>query len=822
MTGTKRFVLIVGVAVASLVVAAAVSAQSEAHGRVSFADEKGLIKGQQDTDWSYAALNSLVMPGDQIWADDSSALELEFEGGTFVRLADGSRLDVIDVPPNGIFRGVLGSFYVQRVSRSNGDVRVETPVGTLTIEPDSQVRIDVLEGGATTVSVRWGRVFIVATGESNSIPVNAGMRTFVDPGYLPSEPVAFDRNEEDSFDSWNRDRARYIAEGSGPAPVDYGSNAPVGVSELNNYGEWVYIDDTPYWRPTVAVNYVPYRYGYWSYVPYHGYVWCDNYPFAYVTSHYGHWRHHPSYGWCWRYAGYYRPAYAYTLSYGDYFVWAPLGYDGYPCYSSLYAGFAIGGIHFSYGFSSFAYHYDVFHCYPRVFPVHHHHIFDKHHHHHHKDSHYWRIEADSRPYDGAGRPHWPGDSPRTYQPAQVLRGGATLASDGGRTPAPERARQLEARRPSRTGTPVQPGSIARPTPNDRSERTAAVRQARVDSPSSSRMARAADPNARTGGSSRTRTYSNEEARGADPLSRGSLGSRPTNPAERRSLTVSPNGRIESPEENNESGDRPSRPAEVGGRSRTVDQPSRGNSIERPTRPTTASTGRPQVIRPDDVTTQRPEVERPSTSSRPVIRPEPSRPSSPSEPRPTAHSRPEVDRPQRPESTSLPTRPQVESPQRPSPSRVDVQQRPQVIRTERPTAAPESTRRQVTTTGVDRRETPAPQRQTVSRSIRTDGPSQAQRSAPSSRSFEPSPSRPQKPSFAAPERPSNSSQRFSSPSRSQLSGPQVSSPSRPSSPQMSTPSRSSGSSRSFSSGGSSHSSSGGSSRSIGGGPSRSPR
>ena len=144
----NRFVNIAGAVLAAVGIwlTGGVAAQdSDLHGRVSFADESALIRGSDDTDWSFAALNSIVLPGDTLWADDDSALEVEFSGGTFLRLADGSRLEVRDVPPNGLFRADLGSFFVQRISRSNGDVVFDSPVGSVTIEPDTQVRIDKTE-----------------------------------------------------------------------------------------------------------------------------------------------------------------------------------------------------------------------------------------------------------------------------------------------------------------------------------------------------------------------------------------------------------------------------------------------------------------------------------------------------------------------------------------------------------------------------------------------------------------------------------------------------------------------------------------------------
>ena len=84
----------------------------------------------------------------------------------------------------------------------------------------------------------------------------------------------FDKDMLDDFDVWNINRARLLTEGSSSLPSSVSPSANVvGVSDLARYGEWVYVDNRPYWRPTVVVNYVPYRSGHWSYVANCGYVW---------------------------------------------------------------------------------------------------------------------------------------------------------------------------------------------------------------------------------------------------------------------------------------------------------------------------------------------------------------------------------------------------------------------------------------------------------------------------------------------------------------------------------------------------------------------
>ena len=537
-------------------------AQEIEHGRISYTAESGLIKGVDDDDWAYVGLNSLVMPGDTIWADEEGVLEIELSGGTFIRLADGSRVDIVRMLPEAVLRGWTGSFYVQRLSSLVGDVIFETPVARVHIEPDSQVRIDVLDEGPATVSVRSGRA-VIHTDIGEPVRVEAGERSYIDPGYLPSTPVAFDRSAEDTFDTWNRDRARQIAFGGHDVPIATAGNAsaPIGVSDLNAYGEWVYIDSKPYWRPTID-DYVPYRNGYWSYVPVQGYVWVGHHPFAYITSHHGYWQHHDNYGWLWSYHHAYSPAYVFSIRYGDQFIWAPIDPYGYPVYYA-HDYFTIGGIHFSLGFSSFSYSHELLFGHHFSHALHYRHIS-----HHHNDYHYWNIHAHDSRYDTHVRPNWPRDRVRNYAPQRVLRG-PTQNRDRTHL-ARERVARLEART-GRDRFAVSDSRINRGvrTPIASRDRRSRVREVRIRPDALTRTARR-DQVARPSNSSSlrgVRTITNRNARNARPISSARGGSR---------------GQAES---------------------------SRSTSR----RDTSATSSRPTVTRPQAVTRTRPQVSRPSTS-----------------------------------------------------------------------------------------------------------------------------------------------------------------------------------------------------------------
>ena len=335
-----------------LTVATLASAQELMHARISFENGNSMVKGSDDADWSYATINTIVMPGDTLWVDKEGTLELEMSSGTFFRMADGSKADIVSLPPSGSVQLWTGSFYVQRINRSSGDIVLQTPVCKVSVDPDSQVRMDIIGNGATTVSVRWGRAVIRTEGGAD-VAVNRGERSYVDPGYLPSEPAPFDLSAEDDFDTWNRERGRLLAVGSDAVPPPVGiKSEPIGLYDLAPYGEWVYVDSAYYWRPTVVTDFVPYRYGHWSFIPGCGYNWVGDYPFSYVTCHYGRWRHHDSYGWLWTWRDTWSPAWVFGVRYGPDFVWCPLD----PWDRPVYFGtdyFTVGGFRMGLGVSSY-------------------------------------------------------------------------------------------------------------------------------------------------------------------------------------------------------------------------------------------------------------------------------------------------------------------------------------------------------------------------------------------------------------------------------------------------------------------------------------
>ncbi len=338
------------------------------HGRISY-DTGTLIKGAKDDDWSRATLNTLVLEGDTIWVDKGKNTEIELPGGVFLRMADASKARILQLSPSIVIQGIVGSFYIERVVRSSTNVEFVTPACRVSFDPETCTRIDIGEGGTTQVSTRWGRAYVTTERGGNEVVVG-GRQCWVDVGYLPSETVSFALDKMDAFDRWSKSRSELISEPV-KTPPKYIDVRPttIGYADLSNFGEWVLIEERYYWRPTVVVNYVPYRTGYWVYKPVIGSVWIEIYPFGYITTHYGRWVYYETYGWVWGFDPVWSPAWVATVRCGDYFIWTPIDFYCRPVVVSGGATFTIGGLNFYIGACSYVPATYVYSCPWYVSPV---------------------------------------------------------------------------------------------------------------------------------------------------------------------------------------------------------------------------------------------------------------------------------------------------------------------------------------------------------------------------------------------------------------------------------------------------------------------
>ena len=295
------------------------------------------VRGPDDDDVSYVERNAVIRHGDVLWTDDDGRAEIELERGAWVRMAEDTKLEIRALPPGAEFRIWTGSVYLDLSDRVLGQTVLKTPVGDLELERNSVARVDLdgAEGARFSVYNGGGRV---RADSGSPIRIGAGERLYLDAGKGASEPQRFNRDDQDGFDRYQRDRVDYFI--NRPLPRELSEDI-VGARDLNDYGSWVSVENATYWRPRCEPTWRPYSAGYWSYIPGCGYTWIDYSPWGYTTSHYGRWMYRPVYGWLWSPGYRWAPSYVYWSSYGDYCGWAPLDPWDRPCYYGN-NGFSLG------------------------------------------------------------------------------------------------------------------------------------------------------------------------------------------------------------------------------------------------------------------------------------------------------------------------------------------------------------------------------------------------------------------------------------------------------------------------------------------------
>src|SRR5262249_23102417 len=91
------------------------------------------------------------------------------------------------------------------------------------------------------------------------------------------------------------------------------------------------------WYPTVAADWRPYYYGYWSPLPTYGLTWIGYDPWSWPTHHYGRWGYARS-RWFWIPGRTWSAAWVSWSTAPDYYGWCPLGFDNRPV-SGLSVGY---------------------------------------------------------------------------------------------------------------------------------------------------------------------------------------------------------------------------------------------------------------------------------------------------------------------------------------------------------------------------------------------------------------------------------------------------------------------------------------------------
>ncbi len=270
------------------------------------------IQQLTETEWHEAGNNFPVQEGDRITTGTGGRGVVEFTDSNILRFWENTKFDVNEITKEeGQARwrtfNMLGSTYTAILDEgSSVYVEQATPATMVRATKRCRFRTDILESGETAVKVYEGTVEVL--GKNESIYVSDGRQTSVKVGGDPAEPEEIDRRDTDEFDEWNNELNDKMA--SGESEKYLGENADIGAEELDEYGDWVEVQEYGYaWRPYVSVGWSPYYCGGWYYYGPYGWVWIGCEPWGWIPYHYGSWTWTYEYGWVWIPGGWYwRPA----------------------------------------------------------------------------------------------------------------------------------------------------------------------------------------------------------------------------------------------------------------------------------------------------------------------------------------------------------------------------------------------------------------------------------------------------------------------------------------------------------------------------------
>lgn len=287
-------------------------------------------------DWVPAAVNTPLTQGDRVWVPEGGRSELQFRDGFFIRLDEFTSFDLLSLKDTSYeFSANDGRTYINNLSSGRNQLRITTPVSSVTLNDAAKVMIDVEENGATEISVLDGYAYAETGNDRIGIPSGRALRIGED---LRTE--SFPLTSPDEWEDWNQDLDQKISEADESSRYLPEELKPYSY-DLDSNGRWLYDNSYGYvWTPSVSVslNWAPYHDGRWVWIG-GNYVWISSERWGWAPYHYGRWiflRH----GWCWvpprRGAVYWGPGYVGWVHTPTHVSWVPLApgetYYGYGNY----------------------------------------------------------------------------------------------------------------------------------------------------------------------------------------------------------------------------------------------------------------------------------------------------------------------------------------------------------------------------------------------------------------------------------------------------------------------------------------------------------
>ncbi len=298
----RRFFILVAVALCGTILTAGrADAQPADAGqtvaRISYlSGDVSYSRGDDPDDWQAPVRNAPFTLGDRLYSAGSGRVELQIQGGEFVRMApqtDLAALNLTDDVKQFSLSGGTASFQLRRLDQ-NEAFEVDTPNAAVTFERPGDYRVDVDSNGNSRVSCLQGEASVAAGG--GEVSLRQGDQMWIDGTDNPQYDVAA-LDQPDSWDHWVRTREDRFSRVSSDRYANFNMG---GLDDLDQYGRWV---DVPgygqCWTPaTIDAGWQPYQAGRWIWEDPWGWTWIADEPWGWAPYHYGRWTVYSS-RWYW-------------------------------------------------------------------------------------------------------------------------------------------------------------------------------------------------------------------------------------------------------------------------------------------------------------------------------------------------------------------------------------------------------------------------------------------------------------------------------------------------------------------------------------------
>jgi hypothetical protein len=288
---------------AALIAFAGASLSSPAFAAEGEADEEGFsaysvarlkifqgtawIRSPDSGEWEEVTTNTPVTERSRVNIPAGSEAELQFHGGQFVLLTEGTEVDVSKFDEtNTVFRLRSGEVRFDLPSDDFSPVRMAIPSGSkVDFNVPGRYWLNVRENGQTRLVVRSGEGSV--SHEKGAFGVKAGEEAVIG---ADVHIAAYEGVPEE--------------EAAPPPPLSEEERQaevpPAAAYELRNYGDWVHSADYGWvWQPRTAAGWSPYYYGRWAWVSPYGWTWVSYEPWGWYPYHFGWWASDPFLGWVW-------------------------------------------------------------------------------------------------------------------------------------------------------------------------------------------------------------------------------------------------------------------------------------------------------------------------------------------------------------------------------------------------------------------------------------------------------------------------------------------------------------------------------------------